>query len=67
MYRYVFRNEKKCSLKEIGPRFTLKTHFVQVIKQIMYLGQDGLFDLDGGLYEFIWRPDLQVDRKRFFI
>ncbi|BAM41189.1 RNA processing factor [Theileria orientalis strain Shintoku] len=56
-HRYVFRNEKKCSLKEIGPRFTMKVYYVQ----------DGLFDLDGGLYEFIWRPDLQVDRKRFFI
>ncbi|EKX72852.1 RNA processing factor [Theileria equi strain WA] len=29
-HRYVFRNEKKCSLKEIGPRFTLKVHSVQV-------------------------------------
>ncbi|ORM41344.1 Ribosome production factor 1 [Babesia sp. Xinjiang] len=56
-HRYVFRNEKKCSLTEIGPRFTLKVHSVQ----------EGTMDLDKGLYEFVWRPDLQVDRKRFFI
>ncbi|KAK1442312.1 U3 small nucleolar ribonucleoprotein IMP4 [Babesia gibsoni] len=56
-HRYVFRNEKKCSLMEIGPRFTLKMHSIQ----------EGTMDLEKGLYEFIWRPDLQVDRKRFFI
>ncbi|EDO05849.1 BRIX RNA processing factor 1 family protein [Babesia bovis T2Bo] len=56
-HRYVFRNMKKCSLKEIGPRFTLKVHSVQ----------EGTFCLDKGLFEFVWRPDMQVDRKRFFI
>ncbi|GFE55529.1 IMP4 family U3 small nucleolar ribonucleo protein [Babesia ovis] len=56
-HRYVFRNEKKCSLMEIGPRFTLKVHSVQ----------EGTLNLEKGLFEFVWRPDLQVDRKRFFI
>ncbi|GBE59874.1 IMP4 family U3 small nucleolar ribonucleoprotein [Babesia ovata] len=55
-HRYVFRNEKKCSLMEIGPRFTLKMHSVQ-----------GTMDLEKGLFEFVWRPDLQVDRKTFFV
>lgn len=56
-HRYVFRNEKKCSLMEVGPRFTMKMHSVQ----------EGTFDIEKGLYEFMWRPDLQVDRKTFFI
>ncbi|GIX65048.1 RNA processing factor [Babesia caballi] len=29
--------------------------------------QEGTLDLDKGLFEFVWRPDLQVDRKTFFI
>ncbi|CCF75226.2 RPF1, ribosome production factor 1 [Babesia microti strain RI] len=56
-HRYVFRSMEKCSLVEIGPRFTLKIRSVQ----------EGAFDLVHGLYEFLWKPDLQVDRKRFFL
>ncbi|KAK6588486.1 IMP4-like U3 small nucleolar ribonucleoprotein (snoRNP) [Cryptosporidium xiaoi] len=44
-------------LQEIGPRFTLK---------LMWL-QEGTFDTKKGIYEYIWRPDLQVDRKVFFL
>ncbi|KAH8740130.1 IMP4-like U3 small nucleolar ribonucleoprotein (snoRNP) [Cryptosporidium ryanae] len=44
-------------LQEIGPRFTLK---------LMWL-QEGTFDSKKGIYEYIWRPDLQVNRKVFFL
>jgi ribosome production factor 1 len=57
-YRYVFKDEgTKCRLQEIGPRFTLKCRYVQ----------HGTFDSKAGEYEYIWRPDSQVSRKRFFI
>ncbi|KAL8426878.1 hypothetical protein Efla_002486 [Eimeria flavescens] len=45
------------ALQEIGPRFTLK---------LMWL-HAGLFNTKEGLYEFVWRPDLKVDRKRMLI
>ena len=44
-------------LQEIGPRFTLK---------LMWL-QEGTFDAKKGIYEYIWRPDMQVNRKVFFL
>uniref|UniRef100_A0A0G4GHQ3 Brix domain-containing protein n=1 Tax=Chromera velia CCMP2878 TaxID=1169474 RepID=A0A0G4GHQ3_9ALVE len=57
-YRYVFKaNGERCALQEIGPRFTLKLRFLHA----------GTFDTVGGEYEYLWRPDLQVDRKRFFM
>eukprot|EP00386_Alphamonas_edax_P008467 GDKI01027747.1.p1 GENE.GDKI01027747.1~~GDKI01027747.1.p1 ORF type:complete len:382 (+),score=113.05 GDKI01027747.1:127-1146(+) len=57
-YRYVFAKEgEKCRLQEIGPRFTLK------LKSL----QQGTFDTSTGEYEYLWRPDLQVSRKTFFI
>ena len=54
-YRYIFRDAKKARLQEIGPRFTLKLRYLQ----------HGTFDSTTGEYEFIWRPDSQVDRKTF--
>jgi ribosome production factor 1 len=55
-YRYIFRDEgKKARLQEIGPRFTLKLRYLQ----------HGTFDSKTGEYEFIWRPDSQVSRKKF--
>jgi ribosome production factor 1 len=49
-------NEKiRCPLQEIGPRFTLKLHSMQV----------GEFDRKNGQYEFMWRPDTQISRKAF--
>lgn len=57
-YRYNFKDDgTKCKLQEIGPRFTLKCRYVQ----------HGTFDSKEGEYEFIWRPDSQVDRKTFAI
>ena len=45
------------ALQEIGPRFTLKLLWLHA----------GLFNTKEGLYEFVWRPDLKVDRKRMLI
>ncbi|KAL8273478.1 hypothetical protein Esti_002544 [Eimeria stiedai] len=45
------------ALQEIGPRFTMK---------LMWL-HAGVFNTKEGLYEFVWRPDLKVDRKRMLI
>lgn len=57
-YRYEFKaNGEKCRLQEIGPRFTLKLRYLQ----------HGTFDSKGGEYEYIWRPDSQVSRKKFFV
>jgi len=57
-YRYNFKDEgEKCKLQEIGPRFTLKCRYVQ----------HGTFDAKEGEYEYIWRPDSQVSRKKFFV
>ncbi|KAF7456265.1 putative IMP4 family U3 small nucleolar ribonucleoprotein (snoRNP) [Cryptosporidium felis] len=72
-YRYIFRKKSSrkggdsevtqeqainsAGLQEIGPRFTLKLMWIQ----------EGTFDTKKGNYEYIWRPDLQVNRKVFFI
>mmetsp|Transcript_36598 Transcript_36598/g.80157 ORF Transcript_36598/g.80157 Transcript_36598/m.80157 type:complete len:337 (+) Transcript_36598:125-1135(+) len=57
-YRYNFKDDgTKCKLQEIGPRFTLKLRYLQ----------HGTFDAKEGEYEYIWRPDSQVSRKRFFV
>lgn len=57
-YRYCFaENGEKCRLQEIGPRFTLKLRYLQ----------HGTFDAKEGEYEYIWRPDSQVSRKKFFV
>jgi len=57
-YRYQFKdNGSRCALAEIGPRFTMKCRYLQ----------HGTLNAREGEYEFIWRPDLQVDRKRFFV
>eukprot|EP01053_Blabericola_migrator_P002677 Blabericola_migrator_1__2676@NODE_175_length_12037_cov_81_938346_g152_i0_p6_GENE_NODE_175_length_12037_cov_81_938346_g152_i0NODE_175_length_12037_cov_81_938346_g152_i0_p6_ORF_typecomplete_len347_score69_85Brix/PF04427_18/6_6e34_NODE_175_length_12037_cov_81_938346_g152_i02101250 len=57
-YRYVFdKNGAQAHLQEIGPRFTLKLYFIQ----------EGTLNLNEGKYEYHWRPDMQVDKKTFFI
>lgn len=57
-YRYNFKDDgTRCALQEIGPRFTMKCRYVQ----------HGTFDSAAGEYEYIWRPDSQVSRKRFFV
>eukprot|EP00920_Eleutheroschizon_duboscqi_P042019 GHVT01100712.1.p1 GENE.GHVT01100712.1~~GHVT01100712.1.p1 ORF type:complete len:367 (+),score=96.54 GHVT01100712.1:195-1295(+) len=57
-HRYVFKKEgKKCSLQEIGPRFTMKLRWLHA----------GTFNTKQAQYEFVWKPDLQIDRKTFFV
>jgi len=57
-YRYNFKDDgTKCKLQEIGPRFTLKLRYLQ----------HGTFDSKAGEYEYIWRPDSQTSRKKFFV
>lgn len=57
-YRYNFKDSgERCKLQEIGPRFTLKLRYLQ----------HGTFDSKAGEYEFIWRPDSQVSRKKNFM
>ncbi|CEM14882.1 unnamed protein product [Vitrella brassicaformis CCMP3155] len=57
-YRYEFdKNGERTRLQEIGPRFTLKLRWMQ----------EGTFNTTSGEYEFLWRPDLQVSRKKFFM
>ncbi|KAH8582825.1 IMP4-like U4 small nucleolar ribonucleoprotein [Cryptosporidium sp. chipmunk genotype I] len=72
-YRYIFRKKRTIStqcaeekqdqainsagLQEIGPRFTLKLMWIQ----------EGTFNTKKGIYEYLWRPDLQVNRKVFFL
>lgn len=57
-YRYQFADKlSRCELQEIGPRFTLKLRYLQA----------GVFAGHLGTYEYLWRPDTQVSRKRFFV
>lgn len=42
-----------CSLREIGPRMTLRLRSLQLT---------GLFDKKTAEYEYMWRPDTNVDR-----
>ncbi|XP_055388663.1 brix domain-containing protein F44G4.1-like [Condylostylus longicornis] len=57
-HRYIFsEGGRKCRLQEIGPRMTLKLRSMQ----------HGTFDPSGGLFEFEWKPDMQVDRKKMFV
>lgn len=57
-HRYVFRNEKKVGLQELGPRFTLKMRTLQ----------KGGFDSKFGEYEFIHkRHEMDTSRRKFFL
>ncbi|CAD7948563.1 unnamed protein product [Amoebophrya sp. A25] len=47
----------RAGLKEIGPRFTLKMRYLQ----------HGTFDSKNGEFEYQWRPDSQVSRKKMFL
>ncbi|CAB4378138.1 Brix-domain-containing protein [Rhizophagus irregularis] len=55
-HRYVFKSKDKAELQEIGPRFTLKLKWLQ----------RGAFDKDGE-YEWMFKPDLETSRRRFFL
>ncbi|CUM62959.1 uncharacterized protein PRCAT00000519001 [Priceomyces carsonii] len=52
-HRYIFRNEEKVGLQELGPQFTLKLRRVQK-------------NVKGDL---IWehRPDMERDKKKFYL
>lgn len=58
-HRYEYRNVNKASLKELGPRFTMKLKWLQ----------KGTFDPKGG--EFIWKSEQTMATKqsktRFFL
>ncbi|KAI3639176.1 hypothetical protein MIR68_002706 [Amoeboaphelidium protococcarum] len=47
----------KVRLQELGPRFTLRLDALQ----------KGVYDLKNGEYEFLRKPDMDVDRKRFYL
>ncbi|KAI9030665.1 anticodon-binding protein [Phycomyces nitens] len=55
-HRYVFRNEEKVGLQELGPKFTLKLRWLQ----------KGAYKRDGE-YEWMFKPELETSRKRFFL
>ncbi|KAG7191477.1 Ribosome production factor 1 [Scheffersomyces spartinae] len=52
-HRYVFRNEEKVGLQELGPQFTLKLRRIQ----------------KGVRGDTIWeyRPDMERDKKKFYL
>ena len=55
-HRYEFSDDgKQANLQEVGPRFTLKLHSLQL----------GTFDKKHGEYEFINKPRDGVNRKKF--
>ncbi|XP_021347947.1 ribosome production factor 1-like [Mizuhopecten yessoensis] len=57
-HRYVFRNEKRAGLQELGPRFTLKLRSLQ----------KGTFDSKYGEYEWIHkRHEMDTSRRKFFL
>jgi len=53
---YIFKSKDKAELQELGPRFTLKLKWLQ----------KGTFDKDGE-YEWMFKPDLETSRRRFFL
>ncbi|PVU92868.1 hypothetical protein BB559_003557 [Furculomyces boomerangus] len=56
-HRYEFVNGKRVNLQEIGPRFTLRLIWLQ----------KGLYDLKNGEYEWIFKPEMETSRRRFFL
>ncbi|RKP12124.1 anticodon-binding protein [Piptocephalis cylindrospora] len=56
-HRYVFQNAKRVNLQEIGPRFTLKLRWLQ----------KGTFNTQSGEYEWVFKPELETSRRRFFL
>ncbi|KAI9498302.1 anticodon-binding protein [Zychaea mexicana] len=55
-HRYVFKDTEKVGLQELGPKFTLKLRWLQ----------KGTYSRDGE-YEWIFKPDMETSRKRFFL
>ncbi|XP_077981160.1 ribosome production factor 1-like [Glandiceps talaboti] len=57
-HRYIFRNEKRVGLQEIGPRFTLKLRSLQ----------KGTFDSKFGEYEWVHkRHEMDTSRRKFHL
>lgn len=56
-HRYIFENQQRVRLQELGPRFTLKLQSLQ----------KGSFDSTTGNYYFMHKPELDDSRKRFFL
>lgn len=57
-HRYEFNEDgSRANLQEVGPRFTLKLHKLQL----------GTLDSKFGEYEFLYKPKDGVNRKKFFL
>jgi len=56
-HRYIFKDGKKVNLQELGPRFTLKLRSLQ----------RGTFDTKFGDYEWVFKPEMETSRRRFFL
>ncbi|KAL4634917.1 ribosome production factor 1 [Arapaima gigas] len=57
-HRYIFRNEKKVGIQELGPRFTLKLRSLQ----------KGTFDSKFGEYEWVHkRHEMDTSRRKFHL
>ncbi|XP_015274886.1 PREDICTED: ribosome production factor 1 [Gekko japonicus] len=57
-HRYIFKNEKKVAIQELGPRFTLKLRSLQ----------KGTFDSKFGEYEWIHkRHEMDTSRRKFHL
>ena len=57
-HRYIFRNKKKVSLQELGPRFTLKLFWVQ----------KGTFDTKFGEYLWVYhRKSMGTNKRKFML
>lgn len=57
-HRYEFNSDgTRAALQEVGPRFTLKLHKLQL----------GTLDSKAGEFEFLYKPKDGVNRKKFFL
>uniref|UniRef100_A0A670IM79 Ribosome production factor 1 n=2 Tax=Podarcis muralis TaxID=64176 RepID=A0A670IM79_PODMU len=57
-HRYIFKNEKRVAIQELGPRFTLKLRSLQ----------KGTFDSKFGEYEWIHkRREMDTSRRKFHL
>ncbi|EJD47914.1 Brix-domain-containing protein [Auricularia subglabra TFB-10046 SS5] len=77
-HRYAFRSTEKVALQEIGPRFTLKLRWLKkslpAPKKDEPRAKDGeappeqeqTGEKDEG-YEWIWKKELEVSRRTFFL
>ena len=56
-HRYEFDNVEECRLQELGPSFTLRLRSLQ----------KGTFDTKFGEYEYFWKTEQTVNRKKFYL